>query len=436
MNKKILLQELAEGVARRANVGKKEAEQFVRVVFDVVAQRLESDKLVKIKGLGTFKLVTVDSRESVDVNTGERIRIKGHTKVSFTPDATLRDRVNKPFAQFDTVIINEGTDLEDMERLEDDVSDEETPAPVDEVGMQEEVEVQSDNRYESIVADEGLKKNTMSEKTVEESEEEEQTPSLVQRVFVDTQEVDYQRMDAQTVEEQSVASQRVEHQTVANQNIVQQGPSEKERKGLRLTLWGVVALLMVMAILMTGSYFAGYYRLLCPTCHLEPKGKIADIRTKVPVVASPVQMKSDMQTLAQKDSMKTQIDTLKTIAQQTDSIALPIKNVSQKSVSVKAESVPVAENKTTNQLEKTLRKKNEGRDSASYAQVEKGKYMIVGTRGTYTVVSGETLRGIARRIYGSKGYAAYIIVHNNIKNPDHVEAGKVLKLPELKIKSE
>ena len=120
MENKILLQDLAERLALRGNVSRRDAELFVRSVLDVVEEYLQTDKIVKIKGLGTFKLVSVESRESVDVNTGERIRIKGYVKVAFTPDATLRDQVNKPFAQFETVILNDGTSVEDMERVDEE----------------------------------------------------------------------------------------------------------------------------------------------------------------------------------------------------------------------------------------------------------------------------------------------------------------------------
>ena len=118
MDKKVLLQDLADGVARKRNIPKKDAENFLRVVFDVIGEFLQTDKIVKVRGLGTFKLVTVDSRESVDVNTGERITIKEYTKVNFTPDPVLRDAVNKPFAQFETVVLYDGTKLEDMERMD------------------------------------------------------------------------------------------------------------------------------------------------------------------------------------------------------------------------------------------------------------------------------------------------------------------------------
>lgn len=93
----------------------KEAEAFVAMVFDVVNDGLQKDKLVKVKGLGTFKVAAVKDRESVNVNTGERVLIEGHDKITFTPDAVLRDFVNKPFAQFETVVVKDGVDFSDLD---------------------------------------------------------------------------------------------------------------------------------------------------------------------------------------------------------------------------------------------------------------------------------------------------------------------------------
>ena len=118
MDKKVLIQDLADGLVLRRGLPKKDADVFVRSVFEIIGEYLQTDKIVKVKGLGTFKLVTVDSRESVDVNTGERIVIKEYTKINFTPDPVLRDAVNKPFAQFETVVLYEGTDIADMERMD------------------------------------------------------------------------------------------------------------------------------------------------------------------------------------------------------------------------------------------------------------------------------------------------------------------------------
>ena len=113
MNEKITLQDLINLFSEKQGMNKKDAEVFVRTMFELIEEALATEKYVKIKGLGTFKLTEVDSRESVNVNTGERIEIQGHTKISFTPDVTMKELINKPFSHFETVVLNEGVELED-----------------------------------------------------------------------------------------------------------------------------------------------------------------------------------------------------------------------------------------------------------------------------------------------------------------------------------
>lgn len=115
MDNKILLQDIADFLCHRSGITKREAEQFVRAFFEVIQQGLERDQYVKIKGFGTFKLVEVGQRESVNINTGERFQINGHTKVSFTPDTSLKDLVNRPFSHFQTVILNDETAIEELD---------------------------------------------------------------------------------------------------------------------------------------------------------------------------------------------------------------------------------------------------------------------------------------------------------------------------------
>ena len=137
MNNKINLQQLAKTLAQKTNVAQKDAEVFLKEFFDSIVQNVTSDKLVKIKGLGTFKLIEVLDRESVNVNTGERIVIPGHSKLSFTPEPTLKDLINKPFADFQTTVINEGTSIEEMERIpQDEVEAEEIEETEQEVPIQ------------------------------------------------------------------------------------------------------------------------------------------------------------------------------------------------------------------------------------------------------------------------------------------------------------
>lgn len=113
---KISLSDLAQRLAEKSGISLQDAELFIRKMFDVASEGLQSDKLVKMKWLGTFKVMAVKDRESVDVNTGERIIIEGRDKISFTPDNILKEIVNKPFAQFETVVVNDGVDFDEIDR--------------------------------------------------------------------------------------------------------------------------------------------------------------------------------------------------------------------------------------------------------------------------------------------------------------------------------
>ena len=141
MSDKITIQDIIELLAEKHGMNKKDAEAFVKGIFDLIEEALASEKYVKVKGLGTFKLTEVESRESVNVNTGERFQIQGHNKISFTPDTTMKDLINKPFAHFETVILNENTQLEDTkiemegeddkeENTEEIIEEEEPATPV------------------------------------------------------------------------------------------------------------------------------------------------------------------------------------------------------------------------------------------------------------------------------------------------------------------
>ncbi|MDO4956935.1 MAG: HU family DNA-binding protein, partial [Bacteroidales bacterium] len=115
---KFMIQDLADVLSQRKNISAEKARDVARMFFDTILAGLEKDRFVKIKGLGTFKLVSVDNRESVDVNSGERIVIEGHSKVSFTPDNALKEAVNRPFAHFETVVLNDEVTDEQLEQVD------------------------------------------------------------------------------------------------------------------------------------------------------------------------------------------------------------------------------------------------------------------------------------------------------------------------------
>ena len=127
---KLTIQEIAAVLQQKNSFDKQEANTFVTTMFQIIQERLETDGIVKVKGFGTFKLVDVEARESVSVRTGERVVINGHAKVTFTPDATMKELVNRPFSQFETVVLNDGVEFPDLEEPEEEQPVVEEEAPV------------------------------------------------------------------------------------------------------------------------------------------------------------------------------------------------------------------------------------------------------------------------------------------------------------------
>ena len=132
---RISIQEVATILVEKSGLKKRDAERFALTMFDIVKEGLMNDKLVKVKGLGTFKIIDVDARESVDVNTGERVLIEGHDKITFTPDTVMKELVNKPFSQFDTVVLNEGVEFEDLNDDAAEIADKEIERIQQEQGL-------------------------------------------------------------------------------------------------------------------------------------------------------------------------------------------------------------------------------------------------------------------------------------------------------------
>ena len=157
----VKIQELSATLIDKYGLGKEDAEHFITQMFALIADELHSSQTsVKVKGLGTFKVTSVSSRESVDVNSGERIVISGRNKITFTPDVVMRDRVNRPFAQFETVPLNDGVDFSEIDGKDaDDMADEERQE-ADEIGINEtgaeEVQEQHSQEDEIRIPDESV----------------------------------------------------------------------------------------------------------------------------------------------------------------------------------------------------------------------------------------------------------------------------------------
>lgn len=182
MNEKLNIQDLIDLLAEKHGMSKKNADSFVKEFFQLIEEALEKDKYVKIKGLGAFKLIDVESRESVNVNTGERFEIQGHTKVSFTPEPALKDIINKPFAHFETVVLNEGTVLEDT--------------PVDSGSEEDEdTEQKVEDAVPEVVAGSAVETPEIAEKTDSPVEPEPVEEAVVPVETVASEEVNEERVE-------------------------------------------------------------------------------------------------------------------------------------------------------------------------------------------------------------------------------------------------
>lgn len=379
MDNRINLQDLAQGLASRKGISKKDAEAFVRNVFDIIQENIVADEQVKIKGLGTFKLVMVESRESVNVNTGERFVIESHPKITFTPDAVLRDQVNKPFADFQTVILNEGTSTEEMEYIASVVETE--PQLVDMTEeVEEPVEETTDTRLEDEVSAPLLampevpssNEEKPNEETVTQAEEDVDVDILDKQESVPAEKaVVSESMSShvvhQTVEEMTVHAQHVDHQTI--EQVVSSALDKElsKRRGVLLSWGGVAAFFLLALMLMFGMFYLGYR--MGDNIVEKPQPSITEDRTTNTV--SPQGTK------------------------------------------------PVTVEPTPAEL------------ARKYPQVDGGEYWIVGTKEEHIMVAGDNLYKLARKAYGDKDLANYIIVYNQLSKPNNVLLGAKIKIPEL-----
>ena len=201
--------DLASLLAEKHGISHKEAEMFVSLLFDIAKGALHAQKQVKIKGLGTFKLTSVSSRESIDVNTGQRILIEGRDKVSFTPDAAMKNLVNRPFAQFETVILKDDVDFTDIDKKYDEKVEEEalpTEEPVQETPVVEETPIVEEPVVEEPIVEEPAQEETIVEEPVvekpvqEEPIVEEPPVAPMQAAFVD---VDNNTQEDNVINEES-----------------------------------------------------------------------------------------------------------------------------------------------------------------------------------------------------------------------------------------
>ena len=387
---KLNIYDLCSVLTSKNGLDDKESHRFIKAIFDVIQEGLDEDKIVKVKGLGTFKIIEVDDRESINVNTGERVLIEGHSKLTFTPDSVMKEIVNKPFSQFETVILNEGVDFPEPvveePAVEDIIADE--PAEDKEII----VEPQIDNN----VAEQSVEEEPVAEKTVAKEPVAEKT-------------VAEEPVAEEPVAEEPVAGDSVVEFTDDNDNVqsgeensVEESVFETSNNNsiLRWILSGVAVLLLILGAAY-GGYLYGRYELSEEIAYKQMKAdlKTAEITTKKAQVA------------IKKDS----------VAQEVDATKIGAMSIDNEDESVNDE----AKTEAT----KTSSDKYEAMD----IRVRTGAYRIIGEGRTVKAKAGQTVEDIATKLLGP-GMSCYVEVYNGLEGKATLKEGQTIKIPKLELK--
>ena len=427
---------IAEAIAGKHGLTQKDAEQFVATFFDLINEALHEEKMVKVKGLGTFKVIDVRERESINVNTGERVVIESHGKISFTPDPIMRDLVNKPFAQFETVMLNDDVDIEELNAVS---VDEEPLAIVDEQPQEVEEEPSVAAAGPEVVDEQPLMNEDQSQEetvpqpqeveepivdvvgqTVEEEPEqvvEEESEQVEEELSVEAEEQPQQAMETEAalmpVEASPVddepqpeeESSPVEEEPLAAQD---EDDEEEEKPSSFFerheTLLLTLSHLFVAAIALAIGYIIGMQ-------HFDMGRPVV----QETVVDSTARVSKTVVKPAAKDSVK---DTVKEKAQQVKEDKHLLKEEDVVNVPAAATHDQPATANDSKQL------------ATANAMVKTGAYRIVGTAKTITVKKGDTMERLSR-LYLGEGMSCYIQLHNGVAE---VSEGMRLKIPKLELK--
>ena len=422
------IKDLARFLVEKHGIKLADAELFISLMTEIINEGVHRERQVKIKGLGTFKLTSVSSRESIDVNTGERIVIEGRDKLSFAPDNAMKELVNQPFSQFETVVVNDGVELEDeyKEQVEETAPAEEKKEIVEEKAV-EEIELSREEPVEpiAIVSELSAEKmsveeekqedkvqETISETNVSEVEQIETAPEMIETGSDNVAKNDEEALESSPEKEdepmvEETDSRENDNEDTENISIVN---TPRKSSYMKPLVVGFVALFVVLI-----GTICFMFMKLC-----QQNEQIYNFKMEV-------------QTL-QMELLKKQYSTMKGYSKVMKPVAVAEKPapVEKKSVPVAEKPTPVTE-KSTSVAEKPVSSKEEDAYEAlnkSDARVRTGAYRIVGVKQVVKVKHGQTLSSISR-LYLGPGMECYIEVMN--KNKELKEGDRV-KIPELKRK--
>lgn len=475
---KFSLNTLGKLLADKSGLSQVEAELFIRKMFDVCNQGLEADKQVKIKWLGTFKVQATKDRESINVNTGERFTIEGRDKLTFTPDNILKEIVNKPFAQFETVVVNDGVDFDEIdekfgeEQTEDapseviDFLDEEeaaTPNPdvvVTEPEKEKEKEKEDEDELSKQIALEQAKLEKLKQAKLEQEkiqkeklEKEKQEQERLEQERLEQERLEQEKLEQERLKQEKLEQERLEQEKLEQERL----ELAKQQQALKATVepavpatneteeedeetsnshhiviprYLVVAVCLIVVALIGGmGWFAfNYGQMTAQRDHLAMQlsqyHQAPAKKAPANAVAAPLSQEQKLRQKAIEDSirMAKTAEAVK-LAEQSDEASDKAENAKQDEAKAKAKAAAKEEDKVASKTE----------SSAHYdkdVRVRTGAYRIVGVAQTVTVGAGQTLEQISNRYLGS-GMECYVEALNGTGT---VKAGQKIKIPKLELK--
>ena len=469
---KFSLNTLGKLLADKSGLSQVEAELFIRKMFDVCNQGLEADKQVKIKWLGTFKVQATKDRESINVNTGERFTIEGRDKLTFTPDNILKEIVNKPFAQFETVVVNDGVDFDEIDEKFGEEQTEDTPSEVIDFLDEEEeavtpnpdvVVIESEKKEEKEDEDELSKQIALEQAKLEKLKQAKLEQERIQKEKLEKEKQEQERLEQERLEQEKLEQERLKQEKLEQERLEQEKLEQerlelaKQQQALKATVepavpatdeteeedeetsnshhiviprYLVVAVCLIVVALIGGmGWFAfNYGQMTAQRDHLAMQlsqyHQAPAKNAPANAVAAPLSQEQKLRQKAIEDSirMAKTAEAVK-LAEQSDEASDKAENAKQNEAKAKAKAAAKEEEKAASKTE----------SSAHYdkdVRVRTGAYRIVGVAQTVTVGAGQTLEQISNRYLGS-GMECYVEALNGTGT---VKAGQKIKIPKLELK--
>lgn len=473
---KFSLNTLGKLLADKSGLSQVEAELFIRKMFDVCNQGLDADKQVKIKWLGTFKVQATKDRESINVNTGERFTIEGRDKLTFTPDNILKEIVNKPFAQFETVVVNDGVDFDEIDEKFGEEQTEDAPAQVIDFLDEEKtatpnpevVVIESEKEKEKEAEDELAKQIAIEQAKLEKLKQAQLEQERIQKEKLEKEKQEQERLEQERLEQERLEQERLEQERLEQERLEQErleqeklelaqqqqalkavvepavpasDESEEEEEEeessnshhIVIPRYLVVAVCLIVVALIGGmGWFAfNYGQMTAQRDHLamQLNQYHQAPAKKVPAkpAAAPLSQEQKLRQKAMEDSirMAKTAEAVK-LAENSDEESASAEKAKQTEAKAKAEAKEKAKDKAEEKATSKIASSQYDKD----ARVRTGAYRIVGVAQTVTVGAGQTLEQISTRYLGS-GMECYVEALNGTNT---VKAGQKIKIPKLELK--